>query len=325
MTDSIAFYISSIFGLCRKVRFPGTLASFVALIFSFLSYYFLGKTAYIFLFFIFLVVGFWAIQKIHKKESTGDHQWIGIDEWIGMWLTNFFLFKFNFSLTEIIIFSVVSFVIFRIIDITKFIPPLRTINEDKDQKAVAVILDDLIAGCYTYLIMLIILGLYDLKFLYVSFLILLPAMIANMTPVLLKIKYWNTPINEKIFGKNKTWRGFLSAIIAGTFSYFILVKFGLIDSIDDLSFIILIGFLFSFGAIGGDLIKSFFKRKIGVGSGESWTPWDQIDYVLGAIILTYFIYQYTFSQIIFMLILGGTISALSHRFGYMLKINSTKQ
>jgi len=325
MIDSIAFYISSIFGLCKKVKFPGTLASFLALIFSFLSYYFLGKTAYIFLFFIFLVVGFWAIQKIHKKESIGDHQWIGIDEWIGMWLANFFLFEFNFNLTEIIIFSTISFVIFRIIDITKFIPPLHTVNEDKDQKAVAVILDDFIAGCYTYFIMLIILGFYDLKFLYISLLILLPIMIANMTPVLLKIKYWNTPINEKIFGKNKTWRGFLGAIIAGTLSYFILVKFGLVNSINDLSFIILIGFLFSFGAIGGDLIESFLKRKMNIAAGESWTPWDQIDYVLGAIILTYFIYQYTFSQIIFMLVLGGVISAIFHRFGYMLKMNSAKQ
>ena len=60
-------------------------------------------------------------------------------------------------------------------------------------------------------------------------------------------------------------------------------------------------------------------------AGESWVPWDQIDYVLGAIILTYCIYQYTFNQIIFMLILGGTISALFHRFGYMIKVNSAKQ
>lgn len=325
MIDSITFSISSIFGLCKKVKFPGTFASLIALPFSSLTYYFLGKTIYIVFFFIFLILGYWAIREIHKKDGEADYQWIGIDEWIGIWLANFFLFEFNFTFTQIIIFSFLSFIIFRVIDILKFIPPLHTINQHKKQNALAVLLDDIIAGFYTYFLMLVILGIYNLNFLYISFLILLPAMIANMVPVLLKIKYWSTPIDEKTFGKNKTRRGFLGAIIFGTLSYFLLVEYNMIASPGNLNSIIFIGFLFSFGAIGGDLIESFFKRKIDIKAGESWTPWDQIDYVLGAIILTYPIFRYTFSQIIFMLILGGLVSALSHRFGYIIKINSAKQ
>ena len=322
MTDSIAFYISSIFGLCKKTKFPGTLASFASLIFSFLAYYFFGKTVYVCLFFIFLVLSFWVIQKIHKKNGTGDYQYIGIDEWLGLWLANFFLFELNLGLFQAIIFSLISFAIFRLIDITKFIPPLKNINENQNQNVSAVLLDDVIAGFYTYFAMLVILGQYDLNFFYSSILILLPAMIANMTPVLLKIKYWNTPINESTFGKNKTWRGFLGAIITGILSFLVLVKFNIIIFPGDLSFIIFVGFLFGFGAIGGDLIKSFLKRKIGIPPGESWLPWDQIDYVLGMIILTYFIYQYTFSQIVFMLVLGGAISTLFHRFGHMARMTS---
>ncbi|MEK7089135.1 MAG: phosphatidylglycerophosphatase A [Patescibacteria group bacterium] len=325
MIDLIAFYLSSILGLCKKTKFPGTIASFAALFFSFLAYYFFNKTVYIFLFFIFLAFGFWAIQKIHKKNGIGDYQWIGIDEFAGMWLANFFLFEFNFNLIQIIIFSLISFIIFRMIDIIKFIPPLYIINQNEKQDATAVLLDDIIAGFYTYFIMLIILGFYNLNFLYSSFLILLPPMIANMTPVLLKTKYWNTPIDEKTFGKNKTWRGFLGAIITGTLSYLILVKLNIIIFPVDSNLIIFIGFLFSFGTIGGDLVKSFLKRKIGIKEGESWMPWDQIDYILGMIILTYFIYQYAFNQIIFLLVLGGTISALVHRFGYIIKMNSAKQ
>lgn len=325
MTNTTAIFFLSIGGLCKKTKFPGTIASFIALILSFLSYYFLNEIFYIILFFLFLIVGFWTIQKIHKNSGIGDYQWIGIDEVIGMWIANFFLFQINFNLTQAILFSILSFIIFRIIDILKFIPPLETINKHTKQDATAVLLDDIIGGLYTYFIMLIIFGIYDLNFLYSSILILLPPMIANMTPVLLKMKYWNTPINERLFGKNKTWRGFLGAIIVGTLSYFILVKLNLVNSTNDLSLIILVGFLFSFGAIGGDLIESFLKRKMNIMAGESWVPWDQIDYVLGAIILTYCIYQYTFSQIIFMLILGGTISAFFHRFGYILKITSAKQ
>ncbi|PIZ86077.1 hypothetical protein COX94_01170 [Candidatus Nomurabacteria bacterium CG_4_10_14_0_2_um_filter_33_9] len=325
MIDSTAFYISNICGLCKKTKFPGTIASFISLLFSFLTYYFFNKTIYVLLFFIFLALGFWAINKIHKKNGTEDYQWIGIDEFIGMWIANLFLFEFDFHLATAIIFSLISFIIFRMIDIFKFIPPLHTINENKKQDATAVLLDDFIAGFYTYFLMLVILGFYNLNYLYISFLILLPAMIANMTPILIKIKYWNTPINENAFGKNKTWRGFLGAIVVGTLSYFILVKLNLINSVNDSSFVILIGFLFSFGAIGGDLIKSFLKRKISIKPGENWMPWDQIDYVLGMIILTYPIFRYDFSQIVFMLILGGTISALAHRIGFLTKLTTAKQ
>ena len=94
---------------------------------------------------------------------------------------------------------------------------------------------------------------------------------------------------------------------------------------ENLGYIALVGFLFSLGAIGGDLIKSFLKRRTGILSGESFPPWDQIAYCVGAMILTYPIYHYTFSVIVFLLILGGSVSAITHRLGYMLKINSAKQ
>jgi hypothetical protein len=40
-------------------------------------------------------------------------------------------------------------------------------------------------------------------------------MMANMSPVLFKMKNWylNRSINEKIFGQNKTLYGFIGAII----------------------------------------------------------------------------------------------------------------
>ena len=39
----------------------------------------------------------------------------------------------------------------------------------------------------------------------------------------------------------------------------------------------------SFGALIGDIIESFFKRRIGKGRGEDWIPFDQIDFILGAL------------------------------------------
>ncbi len=327
MTDALAPRLAGILGLCKEGKIPGTVASFAALIFSFLTYYFLGREVYILFLLLSLALGFWTIRQVHQKIGLGDHQWIGIDEWAGMWLTNMFLFELNLDFKEAVTFSLLAFAVFRIIDITKFIPPLRAVNDNENQTALSVLLDDVIAGVYTYVVMLFLLGVYDLNALYASLLILLPGMVANMTPVFLhKIIRWDTPIHERLFGKNKTWRGFLGAIIIGTISYLILEKLNMVIYLyDNSARIIPTGFLFSFGAIGGDLVKSFFKRRIGVGPGEGWPPFDQIDYVLGMILLTYPLYRYPLDQIILMLVLGGAVSALSHRLGYALQINSIKQ
>ena len=38
-------------------------------------------------------------------------------------------------------------------------------------------------------------------------------------------------------------------------------------------------------AMGGDAAKSFAKRRLGIAPGKPWFPWDQVDFVLGALIL----------------------------------------
>jgi len=43
--------------------------------------------------------------------------------------------------------------------------------------------------------------------------------------------------------------------------------------------------LFAIGALLGDLLKSFFKRRRGLGRGEKWPIADQYDLVIGAFIL----------------------------------------
>ncbi|HEV7423915.1 MAG TPA: phosphatidylglycerophosphatase A [Candidatus Paceibacterota bacterium] len=333
MLELLSKKIATLCGLGRKTKFPGTLASFVALIFSFLSYYFWDKNIYIILFFIFLLIGWWAINKIQtmaEQKDQKDYAWIVIDEWVGMWIAGFFLFELspvlNLTLLSKIGIALLAFIIFRIIDIFKIIPPIGNIDTKEPQSAMYVILDDCVAGCYTYVILSILFGLYNLHYLYVTFLILLAPMIANMTPVLLRgIKRFEKPISTEIFGQNKTWRGLFGGILAGTFFYYIFSKIGLIGSNQNINSIIAIGFLLSFGALSGDLVKSYLKRKIGIPEGESWIPFDQIDYVLGVIIVTYPIYHYPLRQTILMLIIGGILSALAHRAGYIMKMINTKQ
>ena len=105
----------------------------------------------------------------------------------------------------------------------------------------------------------------------------LPAYFANGMPIAFGD---GTPIDfgkkwkdgRRIFGEGKTFRGMLFGIGVGTLA------------IGTIQGNILLAFLMSLGAIMGDLVKSFVKRRLGYGSGEKFFPWDQIDFLIGATI-----------------------------------------
>ena len=44
-----------------------------------------------------------------------------------------------------------------------------------------------------------------------------------------------------------------------------------------------------FGALFGDIIESFFKRRMGRNRGEDWIPFDQLDFILGVLFFSFLI------------------------------------
>jgi len=42
-----------------------------------------------------------------------------------------------------------------------------------------------------------------------------------------------------------------------------------------------------FGALIGDIVESFFKRRIGKVRGQDWIPFDQLDFILGALFFSF--------------------------------------
>ena len=44
-----------------------------------------------------------------------------------------------------------------------------------------------------------------------------------------------------------------------------------------------------FGALLGDIVESFFKRRAGKERGEDWIPFDQLDFLLGALFLSFLV------------------------------------
>ncbi|MEK6936658.1 MAG: CDP-archaeol synthase, partial [Nanoarchaeota archaeon] len=139
----------------------------------------------------------------------------------------------------------------------------------------------------------------------------LPIYISNMTPVFArKIPLFNYPINKKLFGSHKTVRGFISAVIAAIIVIYIqlyLYDISFFRKISIINYsqenIFLLGFLSGFGTITGDLIKSFFKRKKGIKPGHKWVPFDQLDFMVGALLVLYPFIKLTFRSISILLLL----------------------
>lgn len=99
---------------------------------------------------------------------------------------------------------------------------------------------------------------------------------------------------KEIFGKNKTWRGLFVGVITGALAagvqkvLFSNTDFFRMNTLVDYGRVnfILLGALMGGGALAGDLIKSFIKRRLDVPSGKPWFPWDQLDWIAGAVLFS---------------------------------------
>lgn len=160
----------------------------------------------------------------------------------------------------------------------------------------------------------------------------LPAYVANMAPVLFAwLPVLGISVNKKKFGVNKTWRGLIVAVIFGSAIYYIQKMLYLQGGIwQDLSVVdyaghgLALGILLSFGAILGDLVESYYKRKRGIEPGEPWVPWDQLDFVIGGLLLSFLVYLPGIEVILLIVLLSPLLHLVVNYLGFMLKINKAK-
>lgn len=156
-----------------------------------------------------------------------------------------------------------------------------------------------------------------------------PTYLANMFPVFFTKAGLplGMPVSEKYFGKNKSYRGFYAGYL-GALLILIIQKYlynkgiGVEISLLDYSQINiwLYAFLFGIGAITGDVIESFFKRRIGVKSGAPWVPFDQLDFIVGALIFLMPFYILPWQNILVILLFTPLLHFLSNLTGYALGI-----
>ena len=150
----------------------------------------------------------------------------------------------------------------------------------------------------------------DFNIIIQAFWIVIPIYVANASAVIVG---GGTPIDfgktlkdgHRILGNGKTWRGLLAGTFLGMTAGFGLVVaakylntseyafFGVTD-FEGFPMMFLILFFLCFGALFGDIVESFFKRRIGKDRGEDWIPFDQLDFLVGALLFSLVISELLF-------------------------------
>jgi CDP-2,3-bis-(O-geranylgeranyl)-sn-glycerol synthase len=162
--------------------------------------------------------------------------------------------------------------------------------------------------------------------------IMLPAYLPNPVAALCG---GGTPIDlgrsfsdgKRVFGDGKTWRGLIAGILAG-------IAIGLLQiwaaGAYDLGILprqtLLSIMLLAIGALLGDLVKSFFKRRFGKERGAKWPVADQYDLVAGSFVLllifnpSWLFAEVTLPAFICILILTPVLHRAANIIGYLYKV-----
>ena len=120
-----------------------------------------------------------------------------------------------------------------------------------------------------------------------------PAYCANAAPVIFgggpQMDFGKKFFDGKpILGSHKTFRGFLAGLVVGTLVGLVqtLLFEQFLFEYSQFSYSIVLGFVLSLGALTGDLIESFAKRRLNRSPGSSLPVADQIDFILGAFLFS---------------------------------------
>ena len=144
-----------------------------------------------------------------------------------------------------------------------------------------------------------------------------PAYCANATPVLAgggaKMDFGRNFIDGKrIFGNNKTFRGFF-------FGYAVGVLVGAME-VYAFHFPLLFAFLIPLGALLGDLTGAFLKRRIGIAPGGLLPVVDQVDFVIGAVVFSLPLAMISWQLAVTVLLITPPIHLLTNFLAYKLKL-----
>ncbi len=158
MINKINLFFITFFGIGYVKFAPGTFASIITSILLFISFHILeisSNIVLIFLFFIFFYY-LYAVNSYIKKVSNKDPKEVVIDEVIGQSIP-IYLYEISHGTSKLfddaLVFYAIMFILFRFFDIVKPFPV--SYFDKKFKNSFGVIFDDIFAGLYVVLILIL--------------------------------------------------------------------------------------------------------------------------------------------------------------------------
>ena len=158
MIKNINFLFVTFFGVGTLRYAPGTITSFITTIFLYSSFHILNLSSS-FIFSVLLVIfvySFYAVANYIKNDSNKDPKEVVIDEVIGQSIP-IYLYEVAHGSTknpqEAILFYIYIFILFRFFDIKKPFPV--SYFDKKFKNSFGVIFDDVVAGFYVVLTLIV--------------------------------------------------------------------------------------------------------------------------------------------------------------------------
>ncbi|MCX7759740.1 MAG: phosphatidylglycerophosphatase A [Hydrogenothermaceae bacterium] len=148
-SEKIAMFLGTSFYLGRFPIAPGTVGTLGALPFFYL-YWNKGLLAQFSITISVILIGIWASHIISQKFQDKDPSFVTIDEIAGYMITMIGIDPSKYQLNQLLIYFILGFVIFRIVDILKP-PPIKSL--EKYPMGIGIMLDDVLAGVYSFLIL----------------------------------------------------------------------------------------------------------------------------------------------------------------------------
>ena len=155
-----------------------------------------------------------------------------------------------------------------------------------------------------------------------------PAYCANAVPVIFgggrPIDSGRKFLDEKpIFGAHKTFRGFFAGLLIGTLVGALQSVIGEFSSMPLFDYSLLLGFTTSLGALLGDLLESFIKRRLNLSPGALLPIVDQLDFVVGALLFSLFVSPPSPTTVLLVIIVTPPIHLLTNFIAYLLGVKKT--
>ena len=158
MINYLNNYFVTMFGIGYIKKIPGTVSSFVTVVFLFIYFHYfeLSKNYFLFILSLIFIYSFIAVNLYIKDKANKDPKEVVIDEFIGQSIP-IYLYEISHgtdkTFNESIYIYFVIFILFRLFDIKK---PFPVSYFDKNFKnSFGVVMDDVIAGLYVVLVLII--------------------------------------------------------------------------------------------------------------------------------------------------------------------------